>query len=64
MNYLKSRLYMMRLHLGEDDGIGVVEMILILVVLVALVMIFKSQLNELVSNIFDSINSKSSGIYS
>lgn len=64
MELVKNQFYMLKNHLMEDDGIGVVEMILILVVLVALVMIFKEQLNTLVSNIFDSINSKSSGIYS
>lgn len=47
----------------EEDGIGVVEIILILVVLIALVAIFKSQLKTLVDNIFAKINSGSEGIY-
>lgn len=34
--------------LMEEDGIGVVEVILILVVLIGLVIIFKEQLTELV----------------
>lgn len=42
----------------EEDGIGTVEMILILVVLIGLVLIFKSQLTELVNTIFDKINSQ------
>ncbi len=46
----------------EDDGIGVVEVILILVVLIGLVIIFKSQLTSLVQNIFQKIVSESSGI--
>ncbi len=37
--------------LKEEDGIGVVEIILILVVLVGLVIIFKEQLNKLVKKI-------------
>jgi Flp pilus assembly pilin Flp len=42
----------------EADGIGTVEMILILVVLIGLVLIFKSQLTELVNSIFKTINNK------
>lgn len=42
----------------EEDGIGTVEMILILVVLIGLVLIFKSQLTELVNTIFEKINSQ------
>ena len=46
--------------LMEEDGIGVVELILILVVLITLVLIFKDQLIELVNNIFKTIK-KSAG---
>lgn len=42
----------------EEDGIGVVEVILILVVLIGLVLIFKSQLTTLVNKIFDKISSQ------
>lgn len=42
----------------EEDGIGTVEMILILVVLIGLVLIFKSQLTDLVNKIFKTINTK------
>ena len=48
--------------LKGEDGIGVVEVILILVVLIGLVIIFKSQLTSLVQNIFQKIVSESSGI--
>ena len=48
--------------LTEEDGVGVVEVILILVVLIGLVIIFKSQLTSLVQNIFKKITSESSGI--
>lgn len=48
--------------LKEDRGIGVVEVILILVVLIGLVIIFKSQLTSLVQNIFQKITSESAGI--
>ena len=46
----------------EKRGIGVVEVILILVVLIGLVIIFKSQLTSLVQTIFQKITSESSGI--
>ncbi|MCR1842030.1 Flp1 family type IVb pilin [Murimonas intestini] len=46
----------------EEDGIGVVEIILILVVLIGLVIIFKKQLTSLVNSIFNKITSQSSGI--
>lgn len=39
----------------EEDGVGVVELILILVVLIGLVIVFKKQINTLVSNIFKAI---------
>ncbi|MFA9463508.1 MAG: Flp1 family type IVb pilin [Velocimicrobium sp.] len=43
----------------EEDGIGVVEIILILVVLIGLVLIFKEKITELVKDIFSSITSNS-----
>ena len=48
--------------LKQEDGIGVVEIILILVVLIGLVIIFKKQLNTLVNNIFSKITSESGKI--
>ena len=47
---------------NDDEGVGVVEIILILVVLIGLVLIFKSQLTALVNDIFSRIISQSSGI--
>jgi Flp pilus assembly pilin Flp len=41
--------------LVEEDGIGVVELILILVVLIGLVLVFKKKLTTLVTNIFTTI---------
>lgn len=46
----------------EEKGIGVVEVILILVVLIGLVIIFKSQLTSLVESIFEKITSESGRI--
>ena len=46
----------------EEDAVGVVEIILILVVLIGLVVIFKDQLTRLVNNIFKKITNQSNGI--
>lgn len=48
--------------LRNEDGIGTVEMILILVVLIGLVLIFKEKLTSLVEDIFDTITSQSSSV--
>lgn len=58
---------MWRIHhfiylMKDKRGIGVVEVILILVVLIGLVIIFKSQLTGLVQTIFEKITSESAGI--
>ncbi|NLL72781.1 MAG: hypothetical protein GX237_04570 [Clostridiales bacterium] len=45
-----------KLLVSEVDGIGVVEVILILVVLVGLVVIFRTQINGIVSTLFNKIN--------
>lgn len=46
----------------EEDGIGVVEIILIVVVLIGLVLIFKKQLTNLVNDIFDTITDKAGSV--
>lgn len=42
---------------NDNRGIGVVEIVLILVVLVALVIIFKDKIIEIINKAFDSITS-------
>lgn len=46
----------------DEDAIGTVEMILILVVLIALVLIFKEQLTTIVNNIFEKITTESNKV--
>ncbi len=46
----------------EEDGMGVVEVILIIVVLISLVLIFKNQLTSIVKTIFSKISSNASQI--
>ena len=47
---------------AEEDAVGVVEIILILVVLISLVIIFKKQLTSLVNSILGKITSQSNSI--
>lgn len=47
----------------EEDGIGVIEVVLILVVLIGLVIIFKKQITTLFNNVFKEINSQSKEVY-
>jgi len=46
----------------EEDGMGTVEVILIIVVLIGLVIIFKTQLTSLVNTIFEKINNQANSI--
>ncbi len=54
----RSMKSMVKAFWEDESGVGVVEMILILVVLIGLVLIFKRQLTNIVNGIFDTINSK------
>lgn len=47
----------------NEDGVGVIEVVLILVVLIGLVIIFKSQITSLLNNIFSEINKQSKEVY-
>ena len=49
--------------LTEEDGIVVIEVVLILVVLIGLVIIFKKQITTLLNNVFKEINSQSKEVY-
>ncbi len=49
--------------LQEEDGVGVIEIVLILVVLIGLVIVFKGQINKLLEDIFKQINSQSKEVY-
>ena len=44
--------------LREEDGMGTVEVILIIVVLVGLVILFKSQITTIVQSLFGKITAK------
>lgn len=57
---LKSEL---KAFFAEEDGVGVIELVLVLVVLIGLVIIFKKQITTLLENIFKEINSQSKEVY-
>ncbi len=48
--------------LTEEDGVSVVEIVLIVVVLIGLVILFKNQLTSLVTNILSKITSQGNSV--
>ena len=65
VNWLDSKLIGMRTFLVQkNEGMGTVEIILIIVVLIGLVLIFKTQIQELVETVFEKIAVDSSAILS
>lgn len=55
---LTKILWNVRNFVEDEEGIGVVEVILILLVLVGLVIIFKDQIVNLAKSIFSNINNQ------
>ena len=47
----------------EEAGVGVIEVVLILVVLIGLVIIFKKQITSLLDSIFSEINKQTKEVY-
>ncbi len=60
----KSKLKGFKDFLKEEEGMGTVEIILIIVVLIGLVIIFKNQLRSLVESVFEKISSDSNTVMS
>ena len=60
----KSNLKGLRDFLREEEGMGTVEIILIIVVLIGLVIIFKTQLRSLVEKVFEKITRDSNTVMS
>lgn len=52
----------MKEFLRDESGIGVVELILVLVVLIGLVVIFRDQLTSLMNSIFERIIQDSNAV--
>lgn len=58
----KKMLMRMKEFNDNNAGVGVVEVILILVVLIGLVVIFRDQLTNIINNIFSRIVTETNGI--
>ncbi|MCI5792631.1 MAG: hypothetical protein MR011_05110 [Lachnospiraceae bacterium] len=61
MNTLYLRNELKRLA-NDESGVGVIEVVLILVVLIGLVAVFKTQINSLLTKIFGTISTMSDEI--
>ena len=48
---------------ADEDGVGVIEVVLILVVRIGLVIIFKTQIRKLLETIFKQIETQSKEVY-
>ncbi len=63
---LKTMWYMAKQRaketLGNCDGVGTVEVVLLILVAVGLVLIFKNQITDLVNSIFSKITTQSGKI--
>lgn len=47
----------------NEDGLGVIEVVLILVVIIGLVIIFKKQITTLLESVFKEIEKQSKEVY-
>lgn len=47
----------------DESGMGTIEMVLIIVVLIGLVVVFRSGITTLLNNVFGKINSLSGEVY-
>ena len=62
-NYVERKFCRAKYFLAESNaGMGTVEIILIIVVLIGLVIIFKGQITELVNNIFEKITNQANKV--
>lgn len=60
--FITQKMRNLKEKLNNNKGMSVIELILILVVIIGLVIIFKTQLTSLVESIFAKITSESAGI--
>ena len=55
-------MYKMKDLLKDESGMGTVEIILIIMVLIGLVIIFKKQITQVVNDIFDKITKQANTV--
>lgn len=49
--------------LRDESGMGTIEMVLLIVVLITLVLIFRTRISKVLDKILDQINSSASGVW-
>ena len=59
---MKKMFYEVKKFWENEDGMGVVEVVLITIVLVGLVILFKNQITALVNNILSKMSSQANKI--
>lgn len=59
---MKNAVHAVRSFWRDEDGVGVVEIILILVVLISLVLLFKEQITSLVKSTLTKIKNQGSSV--
>lgn len=59
----ENRNSILKEFMTDETGVGVIELVLILVILIGLAIVFKKQINTLLENIFKQINTKTKEVY-
>ncbi len=64
MKHIKEEMkrYYYKASSAQLEGIGVIEIILILVIIIGLVLIFRNQISDIIQTAFDSINGNAGDI--
>ena len=52
-----------REFLMEEDGVTTLEVVLLLIVLIGLIIVFKTQINKLLTSIFTEVNKQAKEVY-
>lgn len=63
IKWMDRKLIAIKMYISDNNaGFGTVEMVLLIVVLIGLVLIFKSQITDLVESIFSKISKQANKV--
>lgn len=63
IKWMDRKLIAIKIYISDNNaGFGTVEMVLLIVVLIGLVLIFKSQITDLVESIFSKISKQANKV--
>lgn len=63
INWMDRKLITMKMYVTDNNaGFGTVEVVLLIVVMIGLVLIFKSQITDLVESIFSKITKQANKV--